>query len=109
MAPQSALVEQIRLALIKMVTANPRLVVGQFDEQTRKQFAKNKPEMNPFGNEEDVRSFRDMDLFTKVFTKLLLHLFFLLSFAMTLICTSGEDPCAAPTFCMDLHPPTPDA
>lgn len=69
MAPQSALVEQIRLALIKMVTANPRLVVGQFDEQTRKQFATNKPEMNPFGDEEDARPFRDMDLFTKVFTE----------------------------------------
>lgn len=69
LAPQSALIEQIRLALIKMVTANPRLVVGQFDEQTRKQFATNKPDMNPFGDEEDARPFRDMDLFTKVFAE----------------------------------------
>lgn len=68
MTPQSALVEQIRLALIKMVTANPRLVMEQFDEQARKQFTINKPEMNPFGEEGHARPFWDMDLFTKAFT-----------------------------------------
>lgn len=69
MAPQSALVEQIRLALIKMVTANSRLVVEQFDEQARKQFTIHKPEMNPFDEGTDTKPFWDMDLFTKVFAE----------------------------------------
>lgn len=77
MAPQSALVEQIRLALIKMVTANPRLIMTQFDEQARKQFVKNKPDMNPFGEEENPRPFRDMDLLTKAFAELCAFFFFL--------------------------------
>lgn len=58
------------MALIKMVTTNPRLAIEQFDEQTRKQFAAMKPEMNPFGEEGIARPFEEMDLFTKVLADL---------------------------------------
>lgn len=65
---------------------------------------KNKPDMNPFGEEENPRPFRDMDLLTKALLN-----FMLFSSQVTLIRSSGVDPCVAPTFCMDLRPPTPDA
>lgn len=76
LAPQSKLVQQIQLALIKMVTSNPRLLIDQFDEQARKQYLLLKSDANPFESDDEVaKSFVDMDIPTKVFVELCLHHF----------------------------------
>lgn len=37
-----------------------------FDEYTRRQYVAKAPGRNPFGVEEDPKSFKDFDIFTKV-------------------------------------------
>jgi hypothetical protein len=67
LAPQSPLIEQIKLTLIKMVTSNARLLIEQFDDQARKQYLLNEAKANPFeGDDMAAISFNDMDLSIKV-------------------------------------------
>lgn len=67
LAPQSPLIEQIKLTLIKMVTSNTRLLIEQFDDQARKQYLLNEAKANPFeGDDMAVISFNDMDLSIKI-------------------------------------------
>lgn len=67
LAPRSPLVEQIKLALIKMVTSNARLLIEQFDDQARKQYLLNGAQANPFdGDNMTAILFNDMDLLTKI-------------------------------------------
>ncbi|KAI5839988.1 hypothetical protein DFP73DRAFT_559762 [Morchella snyderi] len=67
LAPQSPLVEQIKLTLIKAVTSNTRLLIEQFDDQARKQYLLNEVKTNPFeGDNMATISFDDMDLSIKI-------------------------------------------
>jgi hypothetical protein len=53
------------MSLLKMVSSQRGLVPGQFDEHTRRQYRKRKPDTNPFGVDEEAVKFADMSVFDR--------------------------------------------
>ncbi|KAL2756142.1 hypothetical protein ACRALDRAFT_2027747 [Sodiomyces alcalophilus JCM 7366] len=64
--PNSPVLQDIGLALLKFVSSHRGLNLANFDEYTRRQYLAKKPDMNPFGDEEIPTKFTDLDVFTKI-------------------------------------------
>ncbi|KAI6754403.1 hypothetical protein HG530_012917 [Fusarium avenaceum] len=64
--PNSNILADIALALLKLVSSHRGLTHEIFDDQARKQFINRSPNCNPFGSGETPLSFNDFDVFTKI-------------------------------------------
>ncbi|RFU76036.1 phd-finger domain-containing [Trichoderma arundinaceum] len=64
--PNSVVLSDIALALLKMVSSQRGLTHASFDEQARKQYMSKSPESNPFGDEDAPSGFAQLDVFTKI-------------------------------------------
>ncbi|ENH71840.1 hypothetical protein QWA68_012319 [Fusarium oxysporum] len=64
--PNSSILADIALALLKLVSSHRGLTHEIFDDQARKQFTKRSPNYNPFGSGETPLKFNDFDIFTKI-------------------------------------------
>ncbi|KAH8808204.1 hypothetical protein F5884DRAFT_857746 [Xylogone sp. PMI_703] len=64
--PQSTVLPEIGLALLKFVSSHRGLTHEIFDEYTRRQYMAKAPELNPFGEEEEPKNFSEFDVFTKI-------------------------------------------
>ncbi|KAM0339472.1 hypothetical protein ACHAPU_010919 [Fusarium lateritium] len=64
--PNSNILPDIALALLKLVSSHRGLTHEIFDDQARKQFITKSPNYNPFGSGETSLKFSDFDVFTKV-------------------------------------------
>ncbi|CCT61935.1 related to nasopharyngeal carcinoma susceptibility protein LZ16 [Fusarium fujikuroi] len=64
--PNSSILADIALALLKLVSSHRGLTHEIFDDQARKQFTKKSPNYNPFGSGETPLKFNDFDIFTKI-------------------------------------------
>ncbi|KAK5053979.1 hypothetical protein LTR84_001941 [Exophiala bonariae] len=58
--------EQIGLTLLKWISSHRGLNYDIWDEYTRRQYLAKAPQLNPYGDEETPRRFRDFDIFTKI-------------------------------------------
>ncbi|KAF4462911.1 nasopharyngeal carcinoma susceptibility LZ16 [Fusarium albosuccineum] len=63
--PNSPVLADIALALLKLVSSHRGLTHEIFDDQARKQFTTKSPNYNPFGDDESPVKFNDFDIFTK--------------------------------------------
>ncbi|EHK16366.1 uncharacterized protein TRIVIDRAFT_173895, partial [Trichoderma virens Gv29-8] len=63
--PNSTILNDVALALLKMVSSQRGLTHESFDDQARRQYILKSPDSNPFGDEDEPRSFADLDIFTK--------------------------------------------
>ncbi|KAM5370652.1 hypothetical protein ACJZ2D_008366 [Fusarium nematophilum] len=63
--PNSTVLADIALALLKLVSSHRGLTHDIFDDQARKQFLNKSPGYNPFGDDETPVKFNDFDIFTK--------------------------------------------
>ncbi|KAF4445070.1 hypothetical protein F53441_10994 [Fusarium austroafricanum] len=63
--PNSSVLADIALALLKLVSSHRGLTHDIFDDQARKQFLNRSPNYNPFGSGETPLKFNDFDIFTK--------------------------------------------
>lgn len=70
--PQSTVLVDIGLALLKFVSSHRGLTPDLFDEYTRRQYVAKAPDRNPFGPDEQPARFQDFDITTKV-RKLLVY------------------------------------
>ncbi|KAJ4203729.1 hypothetical protein NW767_005220 [Fusarium falciforme] len=64
--PNSTVLADIALALLKLVSSHRGLTHEILDDQTRKQFLSKSPGYNPFGDDETPIKFNDFDIFTKI-------------------------------------------
>ncbi|RGP72806.1 hypothetical protein FSPOR_2553 [Fusarium sporotrichioides] len=64
--PNSTMLADIALALLKLVSSHRGLTHEIFDDQVRKQFANRSPNYNPFGSADAPLKFNDFDIFTKI-------------------------------------------
>ncbi|KAM0293100.1 hypothetical protein ACHAPQ_006520 [Fusarium lateritium] len=64
--PNSNILADIALALLKLVSSHRGLTHDIFDDQARKQFVNKSPNYNPFGSGETPLKFNDFDVFTKI-------------------------------------------
>ncbi|TGJ84110.1 hypothetical protein E0Z10_g4649 [Xylaria hypoxylon] len=64
--PQSTVLINIGLALLKFVSSHRGLTHDLFDEYTRRQYVAKAPDRNPFGNGETPARFNDFDALQKV-------------------------------------------
>ncbi|KAG4432218.1 hypothetical protein IFR05_012299 [Cadophora sp. M221] len=64
--PHSTVLAEIGLALLKFVSSHRGLTPEIFDEYTRRQYVAKAPHRNPFGVEEEPKSFKDFDVFQKI-------------------------------------------
>ncbi|KAF2970229.1 hypothetical protein GQX73_g3408 [Xylaria multiplex] len=64
--PQSTVLVDIGLALLKFVSSHRGLTHDLFDEYTRRQYVAKAPDRNPFGNGETPARFNDFDPLLKV-------------------------------------------
>ncbi|UKZ52252.1 hypothetical protein TrVGV298_006027 [Trichoderma virens] len=64
--PNSTILNDVALALLKMVSSQRGLTHESFDDQARRQYILKSPDSNPFGDEDEPRSFADLDIFTKI-------------------------------------------
>ncbi|CAM1507369.1 Fc.00g070100.m01.CDS01 [Cosmosporella sp. VM-42] len=64
--PSSTMLEDIALALLKLVSSHRGLTHEIFDEQARKQYLAKAPYRNPFGDGEERVKFSELDVFTKI-------------------------------------------
>ncbi|KAK5266492.1 hypothetical protein LTR96_008339 [Exophiala xenobiotica] len=58
--------EEIGLTLLKWISSHRGLDYNIWDEYTRRQYIAKAPNLNPYGEEETPRRFRDFDIFTKI-------------------------------------------
>ncbi|KIW95066.1 uncharacterized protein Z519_03648 [Cladophialophora bantiana CBS 173.52] len=58
--------EEIGLTLLKWISSHRGLNYDIWDEYTRRQYLAKAPRLNPYGNEEEPKRFRDFDIFTKI-------------------------------------------
>ncbi|GKU02254.1 hypothetical protein FLAG1_04461 [Fusarium langsethiae] len=64
--PNSTMLADIALALLKLVSSHRGLTHEIFDDQVRKQFANRSPNYNPFDSADAPLKFNDFDIFTKI-------------------------------------------
>ncbi|KAF5020714.1 hypothetical protein F66182_7276 [Fusarium sp. NRRL 66182] len=64
--PNSRMLADIALALLKLVSSHRGLTHEIFDDQARKQFSNRSPKYNPFGSGDTPIKFDDFDIFTKI-------------------------------------------
>ncbi|KAL1875305.1 hypothetical protein VTK73DRAFT_10202 [Phialemonium thermophilum] len=64
--PDSKVLQDIGLSLLKFLSSHRGLTHELFDEYTRRQFLSRAPEKNPFGTDEVPRRFADFDVITKI-------------------------------------------
>ncbi|KAM0422949.1 hypothetical protein ACHAPD_001419 [Fusarium lateritium] len=64
--PNSTMLADIALALLKLVSSHRGLTHEILDDQMRKQFANRSPNYNPFGSADAPQKFNDFDIFTKI-------------------------------------------
>ncbi|RYP21819.1 hypothetical protein DL765_002044 [Monosporascus sp. GIB2] len=64
--PQSTVLVDIGLALLKFVSSHRGLTPELFDEYTRRQYVAKAPQRNPFGTDEVPAKFNGFDVFTKL-------------------------------------------
>ncbi|TVY50113.1 Cat eye syndrome critical region protein-like protein [Lachnellula occidentalis] len=64
--PNSTILPEIGLALLKFVSSHRGLTPEIFDEYTRRQYLAKAPLRNPFGEDEDPANFNGFDTFTKI-------------------------------------------
>ncbi|RKF58951.1 putative phd finger domain protein [Erysiphe neolycopersici] len=64
--PDSTVLSEIGLALLKFVSSHRGLTHDIFDEYTRRQYVARAPLQNPFGTEKEPIHFKDFDIFTKI-------------------------------------------
>ncbi|KAH6895102.1 hypothetical protein B0T10DRAFT_206723 [Thelonectria olida] len=64
--PNSPMLGDIALSILKLVSSHRGLTPDIFDEQTRKLFQARLPAWNPFGEEELPANFNEFDIFTKI-------------------------------------------
>ncbi|KAK7416124.1 hypothetical protein QQX98_005452 [Neonectria punicea] len=64
--PTSSLLDDIALALLKLVSSHRGLTHEIFDEQARKQYMTKLPSDNPFGDNETPAKFSDFEVLTKI-------------------------------------------
>ncbi|POS87604.1 hypothetical protein EPUL_000936 [Erysiphe pulchra] len=64
--PDSTVLSDIGLALLKFVSSHRGLTHDIFDEYTRRQYVAKAPLQNPFGTEKEPIRFKDFDVFTKI-------------------------------------------
>ncbi|KAI1629779.1 DNA-directed RNA polymerase [Exophiala viscosa] len=58
--------EEIGLTLLKWISSHRGLDLNIWDEYTRRQYLAKAPHLNPYGDEEEPKRFRDFDIFTKI-------------------------------------------
>ncbi|EXJ85944.1 hypothetical protein A1O1_06313 [Capronia coronata CBS 617.96] len=58
--------EEIGLTLLKWISSHRGLNYDIWDEYTRRQYLAKAPHLNPYGDEEEPKRFRDFDIFTKI-------------------------------------------
>ncbi|EXJ85033.1 hypothetical protein A1O3_05708 [Capronia epimyces CBS 606.96] len=58
--------EEIGLTLLKWISSHRGLNYDIWDEYTRRQYLAKAPQLNPYGDEEDPKRFRNFDIFTKI-------------------------------------------
>jgi hypothetical protein len=66
LTPESALLDNIKMALLKMVSSHRGLIPSQFEEYTRRQYLNRKPDANPFGDGAEPMKFSTLDVFARV-------------------------------------------
>ncbi|KAJ8125643.1 hypothetical protein O1611_g7995 [Lasiodiplodia mahajangana] len=64
--PQSTVLVDIGLALLKFVSSHRGLTHDLFDEYTRRQYVAKAPDLNPFGTDEIPARFHDFDALLKI-------------------------------------------
>ncbi|KAI1814716.1 hypothetical protein GGS20DRAFT_547079 [Poronia punctata] len=64
--PQSTVLVDIGLALLKFVSSHRGLTHDLFDEYTRRQYVAKAPDRNPFGTDESPAKFNDFDPILKI-------------------------------------------
>ncbi|KAK0628153.1 hypothetical protein B0T17DRAFT_631170 [Bombardia bombarda] len=64
--PDSMLLQEIGLGLLKFLSSHRGLTHESFDEYTRRQYISKAPDKNPFGIGEEPAKFADFDVFTKI-------------------------------------------
>ncbi|KAH6610969.1 phd-finger domain-containing [Trichoderma cornu-damae] len=64
--PSSTILNDIALALLKMVSSQRGLTHASFDDQARRQYMLKSADLNPFGDEVAPKAFADLDVFTKI-------------------------------------------
>ncbi|POR35386.1 Uncharacterized protein TPAR_04395 [Tolypocladium paradoxum] len=64
--PNSTLLSDLALAILKLVSSHRGLTHDIFDDQIRKQYLAKVPDNNPFGDDDDPRKFAEFDVFTKI-------------------------------------------
>ncbi|KAK5628229.1 hypothetical protein RRF57_003944 [Xylaria bambusicola] len=77
--PQSTVLVDIGLALLRFVSSYRGLTHDLFDEYTRRQYVAKAPDRNPFGNDETPAKFNDFDAALKVGSLLVLTIISLLT------------------------------
>ncbi|KIX04653.1 uncharacterized protein Z518_05523 [Rhinocladiella mackenziei CBS 650.93] len=58
--------EEIGLTLLKWISSHRGLNYDIWDEYTRRQYLAKAPHLNPYGDDEEPKRFRDFDIFTKI-------------------------------------------
>ncbi|OAL32783.1 hypothetical protein AYO20_07739 [Fonsecaea nubica] len=58
--------EEIGLTLLKWISSHRGLNYDIWDEYTRRQYLAKAPHLNPYGDAEEPKRFRDFDIFTKI-------------------------------------------
>ncbi|KAF4123348.1 Chromosome segregation ATPase [Geosmithia morbida] len=64
--PESTLLLDIALALLKLISSHRGLTLDIFDSQARKLYLDQAPDANPFGTDDAPRRFQDFDAATKI-------------------------------------------
>ncbi|PNY29301.1 Uncharacterized protein TCAP_00800 [Tolypocladium capitatum] len=64
--PDSTLLSDLALAILKLVSSHRGLTHDIFDDHMRKQYLAKAPDGNPFGDDDDPHKFAEFDVFTKI-------------------------------------------
>ncbi|KAL6896279.1 Sfi1 spindle body domain-containing protein [Trichoderma longibrachiatum] len=64
--PNSPGLNDIALALLRLVSSQRGLTHASFDDQARKQYLLRSPDTNPFGDDDAPKSFAELDVFSKI-------------------------------------------
>ncbi|UNI15282.1 hypothetical protein JDV02_001825 [Purpureocillium takamizusanense] len=64
--PQSTLLADVALSILKLVSSHRGLTHDIFNDQMRKQYLTKSPNNNPFGDDDTPQYFADFDVFTKI-------------------------------------------
>ncbi|PTB64064.1 hypothetical protein BBK36DRAFT_1178106 [Trichoderma citrinoviride] len=64
--PNSPGLNDIALALLKLVSSQRGLTHASFDDQARKQYLLKSPDTNPFGDDDAPKAFAEFDVFSKI-------------------------------------------